>query len=45
MTWKYELEIRGGHFIVREINARFQLRDAILACNFVIVLLGSLQIV
>jgi hypothetical protein len=38
MNWKYEC-------IVREINARFQLRHAILACNFVIVLLGSLQIV
>src|SRR6266566_7989220 len=24
MTWKYELETRGGHCIVREINARFQ---------------------
>jgi len=45
MPWKYELETRGGHYIVRETNARFQLRDAILTCNFVMVLLGPLRIV
>jgi hypothetical protein len=45
MTWKYELETRGRHCIVRETNARFRLRDAILTCNFVMVLLGPLRIV